>query len=257
MKYNLFLFILVSTVLTAIGLTNPKVPDNTITIKSGRDTFNVSMEKIWPQEVNIGEIKKAEYHLISCVAQRNDTMLVLSNTPKMFFNDFYQFNSKEHIIETFSNSNVKFYYDPNCAPNYADIVSRYGEIKDSISYIGRDPHYALDGGILVTNRLFTISKHCKIGTGIDELFKFLGLTSLGISIPNWDDGNGYIVINPELKDINAPKNFDVYNNYSYKIELKIVSGRIYSIKFGYDWDETDKFFFYNKREFPIDFQKRK
>lgn len=217
------------------------------------DTLSANIKKLWPplDTDNTKATELAEYTHISSVLQRHDTLLVLTNTPKIFYNDYYTFNFKDEFIDAFPNGKVKFLYCPDSAPNYVVVESTYGDFKDSLSYIGQDPLYSIDSGRLVTNRLFSISKHCKIGTPINEFFEYLGLDLLGIPAIN----EGFIILNPYLKEINSPDISKIYSNYVVDrqrwIVLEITSGRINSIEFGVGLEEIIVNF-ENKYGFPFD-----
>ena len=242
MKLWLFISVLIIDLISLASNKTNEYNDTDIqnfTLYSIPDTFSATIKKLWPPlDTDITKATElAEYTHISSVLQRHDTLLVLTNTPKIFYNDYYTFNFKDEIIDAFPNGNVKFLYCPDSAPNYVVVEATYGDFKDSLSYMGQDPHYAIDSGRLVTNRLFSISKHCKIGTPIDEFYEYLGLDLLGIQVIN----EGSIILNPYLKEINSPDIPKIYSNYVVNrhrmIVLEVTSGRINSIEFGVGLEE--------------------
>ncbi len=209
-KIILFAISIVSFTSFASETNIKKTEPDIVRFKYFSDTINILMNRLWPLNQNPeAEKRRSQYNFISSVTERNDTMLILSNNPKLFCNDYYTFKTKNEIINAFPEGNTRIIFDPKEEPvfNGAVVSADYGDIKDSLNYTGKEPFFFLDSGELATNRLFTISKHCKIDTPIEELFEYLGLKSLGIPIPE-TDGNIYgyvIIIDPNLEDLDAPE----------------------------------------------------
>lgn len=220
-----------------------------------KDTFDIQIEKLWPLNIEPQkEIDQAKWKAISFVGMRNDTMLIISNTSKLFYNDMYEFFSKIEFFEMFPIAQISFSVDieglVDTAPNNVYVETNYGDCRDSLVFVGEDPHYLLEGGVLYTNQLFTLNKRCKIGTPIADFFDFLGVNNLGINVPqHWCDGVGCLIIDQNAVETTSPPlQYQTTNAYIEQVIIKILNGRIYSIKFGID--RNNKYPYHDFFEYP-------
>ena len=244
MMYRLYFLSLVLLVTASIsGQTKAKIYQFT----DGERTINAEIEKLWPLGNDDAKEKElSRNNLISFVGVRNDTIFVLSETPKLFYNDMYEFMLSDEIIEAFSKASIEFLEIPcGCgdgdeyegeAPDQVRISTHHGVIYDNLFYVNWPRSYSILGGCIQTNQLFTISKKCKIDTPATELFDFLGLLKLGIEVPTeWLNTNGVLVVDRTIKEFNS-----VTNNYSIgslngvsRIFIHISRGRISRIDLGF------------------------
>ena len=211
----------------------------------GIDTVEERIDKLWPLNVcTEKEDELARRYNIYFIGTRSDSIFVLADMPKLFYNDMYEFNSINDMIESFPSANVRFWTDtPDTCPNYALVTKQYGDSGDLLYYLERDNIYYLAGGLLETNQLFSISRRCKIGTSVIDLFEFLGLTKLGIDVPDkWLHGIGWLVVNRNRIEIGSPLNNyrGIDHNCVQSITIIILKGRIYCINFDYDWTRIYK-----------------
>ena len=207
---------------------------------NGIDTINnTKIEKLWPLGKDPAkELELGRRTLIFFVGIRNNTIFVLSETPKLFYNDKYEYDTRSDIIEAFPNTNMTI------QDGKTYVTKSYGSDFNCMSFIDTGAGYTLYGGQVSINTFFTISKKCKIGTSVQDLFEFLGLTLLDIDVTDKIGDWFYLVINSEYKEIGSPMNSLGGGpiNGGPQVFMDINNKKIREIVFGYygvlGWWET-------------------
>ena len=157
-----------------------------------------------------------------------DTIEIYTDNPLLFFNDNYVFGSASDIVVAYPNAEIYIPRDWYDAPVQTTVTSEYGDILNYICNIHNDnlPYNLLDGKLL-TNNLMTISKFFRIGSTLDEVNEFLGLSLLGIPLK---------IINHRTIIIShstiSPKSKLVISNSEFlRIIVEMVKNKIVSIRF--------------------------
>ena len=159
-----------------------------------------------------------------------DTIEIYTDNPLLFFNDNYEFNSATDIVAAYPNAEIYIPRDSDWydAPVETTVTSEYGDMLNYICNIHDDdlPYNLLDGKLL-TNNLMTISKFFRIGSTLDEVNEFLGLSLLGIPLKKINYRT--IVISHSMI---SPKNKLVIDNSEFiRIIVEMVKNKIVSIRF--------------------------
>ena len=212
---------------------------------NGIDTINnTKIEKLWPLGKDPAkELELGRRTLNFFVGIRNDTIFVLSETPKLFYNDMYEFDTLSDMVDAFPNADVSSICDiPDDSPFVFYVLKSYGDktYGDKFNLLGYTSKtvgdFTIRGGIICDNTIFTISKKCKIGTSVQDLFEFLGLTLLDIDVSDkWEKDECTLIINSEYKEIGSPMNKLGGGpiNGGSQVCIYIRKGKVAMIRIGY------------------------